>query len=311
MRIRNSSKHHLSAMQSLLCCHNCFASLQEAVSTHLSWKLFKSVSKRRMRSWATPHRVLPLGHHQLPFSQQRNRSDGVLGWYQTQPIEDPLGRSPVFRRRPLPKLDPYQPPLVSQDDLFHPFSNSPIPHIRRRAAFMKTHAYCPHPSHRQTRMPSSSRDLEARKSASGGTPPAFVRFECPDCGIPVSCSEEHWADDYESHNELCDILRQINEDDHDIRSNRYFTEFQYPGPPIEEAAINFLNWDTYLYTAGFPAVNEDRRMRQVTKLLTYPLTIASVIHEFSPYTIKSGGRLTVEGLKSFTGRYSRFRTFDG
>lgn len=175
---------------------------------------------------------------------------------------------------------------------------------------MKTRAYCPHPSHRQTRIPSSPRDLEARKSASTGAPPAFVRFECPDCGIPVSCSEEHWLDDYEIHMEICDILRQINEDDHDIRSQRYFTEFQYPGPPIEEAVINFENWDTYFYTAGFPAVNEDRRMRQVTKLLTYPLTIASVIHEMSFYNIKPGGRLTVEGLKSFTGKILQLRKFN-
>ena len=297
-------KPRLAIMQSLLGCHNCFKSLHEAFDTRSSCKLFTFVSKRRMRSWAAPHRAIPLGHHQLPYGQQRNRSDGVLGWYQTQPIEDPLGRSPILRRRPLPKLDPFQAPLVSQDDLFHPFSNSPIPHIRRRATYMKTHAYCPHPDHRMTRMPSSPRDLEARKSASRGTPPAFVRFECPDCGIPVSCSEEHWMDDYESHNEICDTLRQINEDDHDIRSNRYFTEFQYPGPPIEEAAINFLNWDTFLYTAGFPAINEDRRMRQVTKLLTYPLTITSVLHEFSPYDSIAGGRLTFEGLKSFSGKYS-------
>lgn len=295
---------------SFLSCHKCFKSLHEAAGTRASWTAFRSVPKRCVSSWTGPHRILPRRPHQSPRGQQRNRSDGVLGWYQTQPIEDALGRPPVLRRRPMPKLDPFQAPLVSQDDLFHPFSSSPIPQIRRRAAFMKTRAYCPHPNHRQTRMPSSPRDLEARKSASGGEPPAFVRFECPDCGIPVSCSEEHWADDYESHIEICDILRQINEDDHDIRSNRYFTEFQYPGPPIEEAAINFLNWDTYLYTAGFPAVNEDRRMRQVTKLLTYPLTIASVTHEFSPYNIRSGGRLTVEGLKSFSGKYPRFHSFN-
>lgn len=168
---------------------------------------------------------------------------------------------------------------------------------------MKTHAYCPHPTHRQTRIPTSPHDLEARKVKSGVDPPAYVSFECPDCGIPVSCSEDHWADDYESHMEICDTLRQINEDDHDLRSGRYFFEFQYPGPPIDEAVINMLNWDLYLYTAGYPAVNEDQSMRQLTKLLTYPMTIASVIHEQSPYSIKAGGRLTVEGLKSLTGKY--------
>ena len=43
-------------------------------------------------------------------------------------------------------------------------------------------------------------------------------------------------------------------------------------------------------------------MRQVTKLLSYPVTIASVVHELSPYNIRKNGRLTVEGLKSLTGK---------
>ena len=46
---------------------------------------------------------------------------------------------------------------------------------------------------------------------------------------------------------------------------------------------------------------KDREMRQATKLLTYPMTIASVINELSPYNIRKGGRMTPEGLKSFSG----------
>ncbi len=45
-------------------------------------------------------------------------------------------------------------------------------------------------------------------------------------------------------------------------------------------------------------------MRQITKLLTFPLTIASVLHELSPYNIRLGGRLTTEGLRSFSGIHS-------
>lgn len=191
--------------------------------------------------------------------------------------------------------------LLQPSNLFHSFSNSPAPAIRKRAAFMKSHAYCPHPDHRQTRIVTSPHDPEARKTTKSIHPPAHVNFECPDCGLPVYCSERHWMDDYEHHAEICDTLRQANEDDHDLHSGRFFPEFEYPGPQIEEILPNMTNWDTYLYTREYNAINEDRSMRQATRLLTYPMTIASVIHELSPYNIRSGGRLTTEGLKSLSG----------
>lgn len=191
--------------------------------------------------------------------------------------------------------------LLQSSNLFHSFSNSPSPAIRKRAAFMKSHAYCPHPDHRQTRIVTSPHDPEARKTTKSIHPPAHVNFECPDCGLPVYCSERHWMDDYEHHAEICDTLRQANEDDHDLHSGRFFPEFEYPGPQIEEILPNMTNWDTYLYTREYNAINEDRSMRQATRLLTYPMTIASVIHELSPYNIRSGGRLTTEGLKSLSG----------
>ncbi|KAH7631756.1 zinc-finger of mitochondrial splicing suppressor 51-domain-containing protein [Sordaria sp. MPI-SDFR-AT-0083] len=127
---------------------------------------------------------------------------------------------------------------------------------------------------------------------------ATCDFECPDCGIPVYCSEQHWMDDYEKHLEICDTLRQINEDDHDLHSGRHFYEFNYAGPQMDDAMVNMTNWDTFMYTRQFEAVNDDRCMRQATKLLTYPLTIGSILHELSPYHIRN--RLTVEGLKSLT-----------
>ncbi|KAF1914680.1 zinc-finger of mitochondrial splicing suppressor 51-domain-containing protein [Ampelomyces quisqualis] len=190
--------------------------------------------------------------------------------------------------------------VLTPDNLFHSFTNSPIPEIRRRAAFMRQHAYCPHPSHKPTRPPHHAMDLEARKSSETGTPPAHVDFECPDCGIPVYCCEDHWADDYEAHLEVCDVLRQSNEDDHDLRSGRYFKEFLFAAPQIEEILTNMTSWDTYLYTRDFDALNEDREMRQATKLLTYPMTIGSILNELSPYTLRKNSRMTPEGLKSFT-----------
>lgn len=193
-------------------------------------------------------------------------------------------------------------PLLKPNNLFHPFSKSPSPDMRKRAAFIKQNTYCPHPDHSQNRVAMNPDDPETRKSLKGPLPPAHVKFECPDCGIPVSCSEEHWADDYEAHLEICDTLREINEDDHDMRSGRFFPEFEYPGYQIEEAMVNMTNWDTFMFSRDFKAVNSERSMRHATRLLTYPVTIGSVLHELSPYNIKKSGRLTVEGLKSLSGK---------
>lgn len=112
-------------------------------------------------------------------------------------------------------------------------------------------------------------------------------------------------DDFEAHLEICETIRQINEDDHDLHSGRVFPEFSYPGLQDDNFVINMTNWDTFLYTREFDAINHDRSMRQVTRMLTYPLTIGSVLHELSPYSVRKGGRLTVEGLKSVSAlRYS-------
>lgn len=167
---------------------------------------------------------------------------------------------------------------------------------------MKLNAYCPHPSHQQAGTSALLQEVATRKVESEAqVPPAHVRFECPDCGIPVACCEEHWADDYEAHLEICDTLRQINQDDHDLRSGRSFPEFEYPGMQMLEAPVNFSNWDALLYTREFSAINDERSLRQATRLLTYPTTIASIIHELAPYDMKD--RLTKEGVRSLSGMY--------
>ena len=196
---------------------------------------------------------------------------------------------------------------LAQDDLFHPFSTSPVPEFRRRAAFMRQHAFCPHPDHQQTKLPTIAPKPDDVEELSGSMPPAHVDFECPDCGLPVYCSEGHWMDDYEKHLEVCDTLRQINEDDHDLRSGRVFHEANLPDLQLDDAAVNMTNWDTFMYTREFDAVDSDRGMRQITRLLTYPITIGSVLHELSPYNMQAGGRLTAEGLKSFSGRSNVIR----
>ncbi|KAI1191626.1 putative mRNA processing protein [Nemania serpens] len=218
---------------------------------------------------------------------------------------------PALATNAPPPDSTHTPPVLRPDDLFHSFTTSPIPEIRGRAAFIRQHAYCPHPEHRMTRTPIQPDSTQVSIS-SGTIAPAHVDFECPDCGIPVYCSEQHWAEDYETHLQLCDTLRQINEDEHDLRSGRFFPEFEYAGPQLEEAAVNMTNWDTFLYTREFEAVNSDRSMRQVTRLLTYPITIGSILHELSPYHIRKGGRLTPEGLKSLSAlRYTLHPPKDG
>ncbi|KAH6693662.1 MSS51 protein [Plectosphaerella plurivora] len=198
-----------------------------------------------------------------------------------------------------------QQPILKHNDLFHSYSNSPIPQIRRRAAFMKQHAYCPHPDHRPTKVPTIAPQGPEAERETGQLAPAHVDFECPDCGVPVACSKEHWMDDYEAHLEVCDQLRQINEDDHDLHSGRSFPEFVMAEDQVPEAVVNMTNWDTFLYTREFEAVNDERSMRQVTKMLTYPVTIASVLHELSPYGLQKGGRVTNEGIRSLSAlRYS-------
>ncbi|EED12591.1 oxysterol binding protein (Osh1), putative [Talaromyces stipitatus ATCC 10500] len=188
--------------------------------------------------------------------------------------------------------------LRRPDNLFHHYSSSPSSIIRKRAAFIKQNAFCPHPSHQQTRAPLGTSKDDVVASAT--LPPAHSHFECPDCGVPLYCSEEHWMDDYEAHLEVCDTIRQINEDDHDLVSGRFFPEFSYPGPQDDNFVVNMTNWDTFLYTREFEAIDNERSMRQVTRMLTYPVTIASIIHELSPYTVHKEGRLTTEGLKSFS-----------
>lgn len=107
-------------------------------------------------------------------------------------------------------------PILAQDDLFHPFSRSPFPAVRERGEAIKKLAPCPvcdashalghpHVTHRK-----------------------HVEFECPNCGFPTHCSEEHWLADKE-HYRYCGRLREVNEDDHDLRSGRKIKEFEMPG----------------------------------------------------------------------------------
>lgn len=268
-------------------------------------RLATSSAKSSSPSTRTAHRVFSTTTSKQPL--QTRRIHNASSHRAAQPSTSQAKQTPPDldvrgRRTDKPSSQPDESRLLLKpNNLFHSFTNSPSPIIRKRAAVIRQNAYCPHPAHGATRTPTSPGDPESLKT--GAEPPAHVRYECPDCGIPVSCSAEHFVDDYESHLELCDVLREINEDDHDLVSGRFFPEFEYPGPQIDEAMVNMTNWDTLLFSREFNAINEERPMRQVTRLLTYPITIGSVLHELSPYSMKGrDGRLTAEGLKSLSGK---------
>ncbi|RAL04373.1 uncharacterized protein BO80DRAFT_452464 [Aspergillus ibericus CBS 121593] len=272
-------------------------------------------SVARWHHVTTPRR----GGYGIPASYVRSLSSRSSGSFEPKPLRGPVRQpalSPIPSTSPIASQNigsvvqkatkatsnasPEARELLKPNNLFHSFSQSPADTVRQRAAFIKQNAFCPHPSHQQTRLPVSPNDSESRKSqlSTESLPPAHSHFECPDCGVPIYCSEGHWMDDFEAHLEVCETIRQINEDDHDLHSGRFFPEFSYPGLQDDNFVINMTNWDTFMYTREFEAINDDRSMRQVTRMLTYPLTIGSVLHELSPYNVRKGGRLTVEGLKS-------------
>ncbi|GAA5877414.1 hypothetical protein JCM16303_003323 [Sporobolomyces ruberrimus] len=168
-------------------------------------------------------------------------------------------------------------PIISQDDLFHPLSKSPFKEMRHKGDRIKQLAYCP-----------VSLDKYNQKQ--------HVQFECPNCGFPTHASEERWNED-ENHGRYWPRLREANEDEHDLRSGRELTEFKLPAEQPYEEAVSFGNWDVFLYTRGFPSIETERSRRHVSKLLTYPMTIGSVLHENSPYTLRNQ-RLLPEGLRS-------------
>lgn len=108
-------------------------------------------------------------------------------------------------------------PLLAEDNLFHIFSKSPFPAVRARGEAIQSLAPCP-------LCASSHNSLHSYTQAQ----PKAVKFECPDCGWPTHCSEEHWSQDTE-HQKYCARLHEANEDEHDLRSGRRMREFELPG----------------------------------------------------------------------------------
>jgi splicing suppressor protein 51 len=140
------------------------------------------------------------GHHARlsiqpwrPLSPCNVQNRGILGWSKSKDST-----------KSVPK-----PVVLAQNDLFHPFSQSPIASMRARGETVKSLAPCPV-------------CLEVHKERKA------VQHECPDCGWPTHCTETHWSEDAE-HKKYCGRLREVNEDEHDLRSGRRISEFDMPG----------------------------------------------------------------------------------
>ncbi|KAL9933110.1 hypothetical protein V8E36_007828 [Tilletia maclaganii] len=208
-------------------------------------------------------------HQQQQQQQRRFFFGGLFGGGKKSADKNP--KQDPFRARPT------KPPKLAQDDLFHPLSQSPIPEMRARGERVRALAACP----------VSMTKYGVRRP---------VRFECPDCGWPTHYSEAEWREDPD-HAQYVARLREANEDEHDLRSGREMTEFKLPGPQGFEEVINMSNWDVFFYTRNHDSIETERSSRHVSKLLTFPCSLAGVLHENSPYT-RRNQRVTHEGLRS-------------
>jgi len=154
------------------------------------------------------------------------------------------------------------------------WDESPYEDIRTRAAFIRAKALCP----------------VTKKS---------VNFVCPYSGIPTHHSEEAWKSDTEYHEKkIYERLKKVNLYEHDVRSGRKFDEFVFPGEQEKDYSTNLSNWDSYFYTRDFAPMNTEFNLAAATKILTYPMTIAALLHKWSPYSGTPKGPVTLEGLKS-------------
>lgn len=168
----------------------------------------------------------------------------------------------------------------------YPWDESPHEDLRTRAAFIRTKALCP-----VTRKP--------------------VRYVCPLSGIPTHHDRQAWENDINyQKNKIYEKLKKVNLYEHDIRSGRKFDEFVFPGPQNQDYTTNLSNWDSFFYTRDFTPMNTEYNLAAATKVLSYPITIAALLHKFSPYQSKPKGPLTLEGMKSLAAlRYSLYPPF--
>ncbi|KAI3406957.2 MSS51 [Candida oxycetoniae] len=168
-------------------------------------------------------------------------------------------------------------PTKPKEQTVYNWHESPHEDLRTRAAVIRAKASCP-----VTSKP--------------------VNFVCPYSGIPTHATEEAWRNDTNYHSsKRYEILKQANIFEHQLREKKF--DFVFPKEQEKEYAVNLSNWDTYFYTRDYPPM-DDFVASMYTKLLTYPLTIGSILHQYSPYGKRE---LTFEGEKSLAAlRYTLY-----
>ncbi|ANZ75148.1 BA75_02105T0 [Komagataella pastoris] len=178
---------------------------------------------------------------------------------------------------------PNSPDDPTPENRFHPWESSPSAQLRERAATIRAKALCP----------VTSKDIE---------------YTCPYSGIPTHHSREAWEQDQDYHqSHRYNILKKVNIYEHDLRSGRQFPEFDFPQEQHPDKIINLTSWDTYFYTREFFSMDTEFQLAAVTKMLSYPMTIASLLHQYSPYLLQPKGPVTLEGLKSLAAlRYTLY-----
>jgi hypothetical protein len=151
-------------------------------------------------------------------SLERGSPHGLQSSPSLLAMRRPLSLASFFRRRTVPHSELTLPkPKLSPDNLFHPLPRSPIDDLRKRGAFITRYGICP-----VCEEEAGAAFGEQRR----GLAPTYV---CPDCGYPSHCSEQHYLRDLGHHKEhVCAVLRETNEDDHDLLSGRQMFEFEFP-----------------------------------------------------------------------------------
>ncbi|CCK68705.1 Mss51p KNAG_0B02630 [Huiozyma naganishii CBS 8797] len=188
-----------------------------------------------------------------------------------------------FVRNALGLEPPPSPMDPTPENRFHPWDQSPVDALRERAARIKTLAKCP---------------------VTG----LNVEYTCPLSGIPTHHSREAWEQDTQYHaTKRYETLKKVNIYEHDLRSGRPFPEFDFPQEQGYDKVVNMTNWDLFFYTRGFYSMDTEFQLAAVTKMLSYPVTIASLLAQFSPYSLNPKGPITLEGLKSLAAvRYTLY-----
>ncbi|ODQ81409.1 hypothetical protein BABINDRAFT_106955 [Babjeviella inositovora NRRL Y-12698] len=174
-------------------------------------------------------------------------------------------------------------PVPTEENRFYPWDLSPCADLRTRAASIRARAKCP-----VTSKP--------------------INYACPYSGIPTHHSREAWEKDTAYHaTKKYETLRKVNVFEHDIRSGREFPEFDFPNEQDPDRRVNFINWDMFFYTRGFFSMDTEFQRATSTKMLSYPLTIGSVLNQYTPYALEPKGPVTLEGLKSLAAlRYTLY-----